>query len=112
MSFASDPSLFPFQLDIAGDRLLMMRVSEDEFKAASFLDQRLTQSETGKPQRAMQWGDWSVIAPQGAGARDDARFIFHIGHVGSTLIARLLGEASDTLALREPQLLRQFALSF
>ncbi|MDY7099160.1 MAG: hypothetical protein SXU28_13580, partial [Pseudomonadota bacterium] len=41
--------------------------------------------------------------------RDDARFIFHIGHVGSTLIARLLGEAEGTLALREPQLLRQFA---
>jgi hypothetical protein len=109
MSFASDPSLFVHQLDVAGDRLLLMRVGEDELKAASFLDQRLIQPEPGKPQRAMQWGDWSVIAPQGKGARDDARFIFHIGHVGSTLIARLLGEASDTLALREPQLLRQFA---
>ena len=26
------------------------------------------------------------------GARSDARWIFHIGHVGSTLVARLLGE--------------------
>ncbi|MEL7190174.1 MAG: hypothetical protein AAGK17_11525, partial [Pseudomonadota bacterium] len=61
----------------------------------------------------MQWADWSTIEPQteddGTQARDDARFIFHIGHVGSTLLARLLGEAPDTLALREPQLLRQFA---
>ncbi|MGB3472779.1 MAG: hypothetical protein WBA51_18330, partial [Erythrobacter sp.] len=85
------------------------RLSEADFRDASFLDQRLLQAQPGQQQRAMQWGDWSVIAPQTAGARDDARFIFHIGHVGSTLIARLLGEAADTLALREPQLLRQFA---
>lgn len=113
MTFASDPSLFVHQIDVASDRLLLMRLSEDDLRAASFLDQRLLQPEAGQPQRAMQWADWSVIAPQthdAAGeARDDARFIFHIGHVGSTLLARLLGEASDTLALREPQLLRQFA---
>ena len=113
MTFATDPSLFVHQLDIAKDRLLLMRVSEDDLRAASFLDQRLLQAEPGQPKRAMQWGEWSVIAPQTGTpqhpARDDARFIFHIGHVGSTLLARLLGEAPDTLALREPQLLRQFA---
>lgn len=113
MTFASDPSLFVHQMDIAHDRLLLMRVSEDDLRAASFLDQRLIEPQPGKPQRAMQWADWSTIAPQteeaGTPARDDARFIFHIGHVGSTLLARLLGEAPGTLALREPQLLRQFA---
>lgn len=113
MTLASDPSLFVHQLDVATDRLLLMRVSEDDLRAASFLDQRLLEPQQGKPQRAMQWADWSTIEPQteddGTQARDDARFIFHIGHVGSTLLARLLGEAPDTLALREPQLLRQFA---
>ncbi len=114
MNFASDASLFVFQIDVATDRLLLMQVSEAELHAASFLDQRLLQGEpltaqTTPAQRPMQWGDWNVIAPQTGNARDDARFIFHIGHVGSTLIARLLGEAPDTLALREPQLLRQFA---
>jgi hypothetical protein len=113
MSFSSDPGLFVHQIDIARDRLLLVQMSEAELRAASFLDQRLLQPEPGKPQRAMQWGDWAVIAPQtdapGAPARDDARFIFHIGHVGSTLLARLLGEAADTLALREPFLLRQLA---
>ncbi|MEO0872203.1 MAG: hypothetical protein AAFY19_09655, partial [Pseudomonadota bacterium] len=111
MSFASDPSLFVHQLDYADDRLLLVRVSEDDFRAASFLDQRLLQAEPGQPQRAMQWHDWSAVAAHtesaGAPARDDARFIFHIGHVGSTLLARLLGEAPDTLSLREPFLLRQ-----
>jgi hypothetical protein len=41
--------------------------------------------------------------------RTDARWIFHIGHVGSTLIARLLGELEAVLAVREPRLLRDFA---
>ena len=36
----------------------------------------------------------------------DARWIFHIGHVGSTLIARLLGELDSVLSVREPRALR------
>ena len=33
------------------------------------------------------------------------RYIFHIGHCGSTLIARLLGELEQFLSLREPPVL-------
>jgi hypothetical protein len=43
--------------------------------------------------------------------RSDARWIFHIGHVGSTLISRLLGELPEVLGIREPRLLRDVALS-
>ncbi|HEY7006619.1 MAG TPA: hypothetical protein VH392_09075, partial [Sphingomicrobium sp.] len=43
--------------------------------------------------------------------RSDARWIFHIGHVGSTLASRLLGELDGVLALREPRLLRDLALT-
>src|SRR5207248_621900 len=43
--------------------------------------------------------------------RQDARWIFHIGHVGSTLLSRLLGELDRVLAIREPRLLRDLALS-
>ena len=39
------------------------------------------------------------------------RWIFHIGHVGSTLVSRLLGELPGVLALREPRLLRDLALT-
>jgi len=113
MSFSTDPGLFVHQMDAANDRLLLMQVSEDELRAASFLDQRLLDTKPGEKPRVRQWDDFSRIAAQtsdeAATARDDARFIFHIGHVGSTLLARLLGEAADTLALREPQILRQFA---
>jgi hypothetical protein len=43
--------------------------------------------------------------------RQDSRWIFHIGHVGSTLVSRLLGELDNVLAVREPRLLRDLALS-
>ena len=43
--------------------------------------------------------------------RTDARWIFHIGHVGSTLVSRLLGEIEWVLAIREPRLLRDLAAS-
>lgn len=109
MSFAQDAGLFAHQIDIPNDRVLLVRLSEADYRAASFLDNRLLQPATG-PQPAMQWAGWSDLASQTApDARANAQFIFHIGHVGSTLIARLLGEANDTLALREPQILRQFA---
>jgi hypothetical protein len=42
-------------------------------------------------------------------ARRDARWIFHIGHVGSTLVARLLGELNSVLSVREPRMLRDVA---
>lgn len=111
MSFSQDAGLFVHQLDIASDRALLVTMSEADYRAASFLDNRLLQPSAGQAQRRMQWAECSSLKAQVAPRtlRDDAQFIFHIGHVGSTLIARLLGEAEDTLSLREPQVLRQFA---
>lgn len=120
MSFAHDAGLFVHQIDLASDRALLVAMNEADYRAASFLDNRLLQPQPGAAgsaptQRPMQWAGWNDLAAQTAGAasaaeiRSDAQFIFHIGHVGSTLIARLLGDAADTLALREPQILRQFA---
>ena len=55
---------------------------------------------------------WPEIEAATSGdGRCDARWIFHIGHVGSTLISRMLGELPDVLAIREPRLLRDLALS-
>ena len=53
--------------------------------------------------------------PQVTAAIDAARltercgFIFHIGHVGSTLLSRLIGAHSRAFSLREPAILRTFA---
>jgi hypothetical protein len=103
-AFAQGPSWFPQQLDAAGDRVLLVHMSEANYREASFLDQRML-----TPQSKPQWAAWDELAAADQDYRRDAQFIFHIGHVGSTLIARLLGELEGVFALREPQILRNFA---
>ena len=80
----------------------LVRMDRDSYRAASFLDDRLFQ----QPQdvRVVPWPTIEQAFP--AESRRDARWIFHIGHVGSTLVARLLGELPGTLSIREPKLLR------
>jgi hypothetical protein len=95
------PEWLPFQLDPATGRLAWLRMTEADYRAASFLDQRML-----RPDSELRHSDWPVMP---AGARRDADYIFHIGNVGSTLISRLLGELPTVLALREPLLLRTAA---
>lgn len=102
--FRADASIFVQAYDSASDQALIAMMSEADYKAASFLDQRImTQG------RAAEWAGWDDLAAASDGLRQDAQFIFHIGHVGSTLIARLLGELTGVLALREPLILRALA---
>ena len=103
-AFAQGPIWFPQQMDAATDRVLLVRMDEAGYRSASFLDQRmLTQ------QSQPQWAEWAELEAGDQAGRADAQFIFHIGHVGSTLISRLLGELEGVFALREPQILRNFA---
>lgn len=99
------PEWFPHQLDTANDRVALLRMSEADYRAASFLDQRAL-----RPGAEMRVAEWKALAAEiPPDARRDAQYIFHIGNVGSTLISRLLGELRSVLALREPLLLRAFA---
>jgi hypothetical protein len=103
--FAADPAWFPFFLDLPTDTLTLVRLDEAALRAASFLDQRALAPTTER--RQVPWAA-AATAVAAAGARD-VQYIFHIGHVGSTLLSRLLGELPGLLALREPLLLRGFA---
>lgn len=80
----------------------LVEMDRETYRAASFLDDRMM----AEP-RSAHLVQWAVVA-EAAGQvdRHDARWIFHIGHVGSTLISRLLGELPGVLALREPRSLR------
>ncbi|WP_422060284.1 hypothetical protein [Sphingopyxis sp.] len=100
--FAADASLLPHMADLASDRVLVALLTEDDYRAASFLDQRLLTDRVGR-----EWMAWSALPDPSDAPRAD--FIFHIGHVGSTLASRLLAETSDALPLREPMLLRTLA---
>ena len=73
----------------------------------SFLDDRLLQTPVDA-----QIVSWTLVEDAVRDElRSDARWIFHIGHVGSTLVSRLLGEIDGVLSIREPRLLRDLALT-
>jgi hypothetical protein len=88
-------------LDVASDRVLLSNLSEQDYRNASFLDRRII-----TPQLQYQAVKWDVLDGVELPGSRPPHYIFHIGHVGSTLISRLLGESPDVLALREPQILR------
>lgn len=93
-------------LDPASNLVRLIEMDRQSYRAASFLDDRMLQQPVR--QEVVAWGE--VAAAVSAGARSDARWIFHIGHVGSTLVARLLGELAGVLSVREPRILRDVAL--
>ena len=94
-------------LDPAAGMVRLVAMDRDSYRAASFLDDRLLQQPVDA--QIVPWPD--VEAAMDGDLRTDARWIFHIGHVGSTLVSRLLGELDGVLAIREPRLLRDLAVS-
>ena len=92
-------------LDPASGMLRVIQMDREAYRNASFLDDRVLQHQHFAG--IVPWASVSEALP--ADARTDARWIFHIGHVGSTLIARLLGEIPGVLSVREPRILRDVA---
>ena len=82
----------------------VVEMSKEDYRQASFLDDRIFREERARNAYLLKWADIASALPRDV--RTDARWIFHIGHVGSTLISRLLGELEGVLALREPRALR------
>jgi hypothetical protein len=94
-------------LDPTAGMVRLVAMDREAYRAASFLDDRLLQTPVDA-----QIAPWPQIEEAMEGElRHDARWIFHIGHVGSTLVSRLLGELDGVLAVQEPRLLRDLALS-
>lgn len=94
-------------IDPAAGQVRLVAMDAEAYRAASFLDDRLLQSPVDA-----QIVPWPLVEEAVTGEqRSDARWIFHVGHVGSTLVSRLLGEIDAVLAIREPRLLRDLALS-
>ena len=83
----------------------LVEMTSETYRAASFLDDRMLQGTVNA--YSMEFAEVAGAMP--GDARSDARWIFHIGHVGSTLVARLLGELGGVLSIREPRILRDVA---
>jgi len=103
---ANDAKWLAQALDPATGVVRLIAMDRESYRAASFLDDRMLQQPVNA--HIVPWADIEMAV---AGElRTDARWIFHIGHVGSTLVSRLLGELDSVLAVREPRLLRDLAL--
>jgi hypothetical protein len=104
---ARDATWLAQALDPAQGVARMIAMDRESYRSASFLDDRIMQLPVDA-----QLVSWTLIEEAITDdLRADARWIFHIGHVGSTLVSRLLGEIDDVLAIREPRLLRDLALT-
>ena len=100
------PEAYPQKLDLIRDTALFVTLDAAAYRAASFLDDRILGPDTQ--------GAWLALdavrdAARRARNRRPVHFIFHTGHVGSTLVSRLLDEIDGVLPLREPLPLRTLA---
>ena len=100
------PDAYPQKLDLVSEKVLLVQLDSGAYRLASFLDDRILGPATK--------GAWIPVAHAIEAARlvTNARslhFIFHTGHVGSTLVSRLLDETGQVLSLREPLPLRTLA---
>jgi hypothetical protein len=103
---AASPDVYLQKVDVARDAALLVQLSEKAYRAASFLDDRILAADVK--------GAWTslasvVEAARAIGERKPLHFILHTGHVGSTLLSRLLDESGRVLSLREPLPLRTLA---
>lgn len=97
------PAWYPLET-LEPDSVRLVHLDEAAYRSASFLDQRLLAA--GHGQSACEL---AVVAAAAGRLPLPAAYLFHIGHVGSTLVSRLLGEHSGIFSLREPALLRSLA---
>jgi hypothetical protein len=100
----ANPDLYPLVFDVFQDAVYFIRLTQARYAEASFLDQRVAQQgdEGG-------WAQWAPVAALAGRLDGDSDYIFHIGHVGSTLLSRLLGLSPRVFSLREPAILRTLA---
>jgi hypothetical protein len=102
---AASPDVYVQKVELARDAALLVQLSESGYRASSFLDDRILAPGIKGAWVSLQ----SVLAAASGAAQKPLHFIFHTGHVGSTLLSRLLDESGCVLSLREPLPLRTLA---
>jgi hypothetical protein len=104
---ASSPALYPHSFDNRSDRVMLVRLSAADYRRSSFLDSRMLAP--GMDMDAA-WFDYVPVAVSAERVQPKSlHMISHTGHVGSTLLSRLLDEVPGVLGLREPHPLQTLA---
>jgi hypothetical protein len=91
-------------MDPQADTVQLIRMARADYAAASFLDRRML-----TPEVKSAWVPWAEVRRAAADLPAQCHFIFHISHVGSTLLARLFDYHPALFSLREPAILRSLA---
>jgi hypothetical protein len=104
----TDPDLLLQNFDFRERCGLIVKINEAAYRQTAFLDERVFSSDTQ--------GAWFPLPALLRSTADLSithfpHYIFHIGHCGSTLISRLLGELPHTFSLREPVILLAMAMT-
>ena len=105
-SLERSPELFPHAWDLRSDAVTLIRLTRADYEKASFLDERVLKPHTLT--RTLPFGQLAASVSVGK-LEERSDFLFHIGHVGSTLLSRLLDAGGGVFALREPAILRTLA---
>ena len=103
---AGDRSVFPHQYNCVQDQVLLVGLEAAVQEQASFLDERALAPGAQGAWFAFDGVDRAAQSLNGA----PQGYIFHMGHCGSTLLSRLVAEATRSVALREPLPLRTLAM--
>ena len=98
------PDLFPLDIDVRGGHIRIVRLSEAIYQAESFLDERVLREAAVEFSVSVE-----VIGREDLPDPPNLNYIFHLGHVGSTLLSRVLGCGASVFSIREPLVLRRLA---
>ena len=93
-----------YPLSCAAGQTTVVRLTEADYRAASFLDERLL-----KAHPVTESSPVTTLEEAANSLMPEANYVFHVGHVGSTLVSRLVGEHAGVFSVREPMLLRTLA---
>lgn len=99
-TIAYSPELFLRDIDPVRDIAVLSPMSEATYRASSFLDNRIERD--GDRDLGMPLGTLERLIGAQRPPRRTIHWLFHVGHCGSSLLSRLLGEVDGLLALREP----------
>lgn len=105
-ALAKSPDIYAQKLDLIRLQALLIGFGESAYREASFLDDRILGPTTRGAWLAF---DRAAAALRLVQNRPPVHYVLHTGHVGSTLVSRLLDESGAVLSLREPLPLRTLA---
>ena len=94
-----DARFHPFRWSIAEGVMDWVALSSKDYAAASFLDRRALSVTSSDHYFSMPIANASTCPEEHP---NNLRWIFHVGHCGSTALSKLLGFHPEVLSLREP----------